>query len=64
MRFSKDKPALDLIISDKFLDVACTCVDCEKTFLRIRKLLQAIENRDEAHINLENNLEGEVNLDE
>ena len=59
--FGLDKPALDLIISEKFLDCACTCDRCTKTFARTKKLLKAIEDRDDALKNLENNLEGEVN---
>ena len=41
--------------------MVCPCDACTKTFARVRKLIQAIENRDEALKNLENNLEGEVN---
>ena len=61
VRFCQDQPALDLIISENFLDIACNCEDCTKTFARLRKLIAAIDNRDEALKDLENNLEGEVN---
>ena len=37
---------------------------CTKTFARTKKLLKAIEDRDDALKNLENNLEGEVNPEE
>ena len=53
-----------MIINDKFLEVACACATCTKTFARIRKLIAAIDDRPEALKDLENNLEGEVNPDE
>jgi len=62
--FGLDQPALDLVISDRFLDVVCACDACEKTFSRVKKLVHAIENRDEATKALETNLEGEVNHSE
>mmetsp|Transcript_45251 Transcript_45251/g.60066 ORF Transcript_45251/g.60066 Transcript_45251/m.60066 type:complete len:96 (+) Transcript_45251:1186-1473(+) len=57
-------PALDLIISEKFLDVLCPCAKCTQAFSRVKKLVDAIENRDEALQALENNLDGEINQEE
>ena len=59
--YSVDSPALDLVISDKFLEITCPCDHCLASFAKIKKLVQAIDNRDEALKDLENNLEGEVN---
>lgn len=61
LRFNQEQPALDLVISDRLFDVICPCNECSKTFSRVKKLIQAIENRDDALKHLENNLEGEVN---
>ena len=47
LRFGQDTPALDLIINDKFLEVACACEICTKTFARIKKLIAAIDDRPE-----------------
>ncbi len=58
-----DQPALDLIISEKFLDIACQCDQCTKSFSRVKKLIQAIDNRDEDLQALETNLDGEIASD-
>ena len=46
VEFGLDSPALDVVISDKFLEVVCKCEDCTKTFSRIKKLIHAMENID------------------
>ena len=53
-----------MVISEKFIDVLCTCEDCEKSFSRIKKLIHAMENRDPDQVLLENNLDGEVNQED
>lgn len=61
-----DTPALDLVISNKFLNVLCKCEQCQNpkgAFSRIKNLIQAIENRDDDVKKLEANLDGEL-LDE
>lgn len=61
MPFGVDQPALDLVISERFLDELCSCEACGVTFERVKKLVEAIENREQELVDLENNLEGELN---
>ena len=64
IEFGLDSPALDVVISDKFLKVLCQCDDCAKAFLKVKKMIHEMENLDGDTILLVNNLEGEVNHEE
>lgn len=62
--FDQSHPAIDVLICSDFIDQTCECSDCQSAFAKIKRLLDALDNRDEDEIKLENNLEGEVNQEQ
>ena len=64
LAFDEQRPAIDIVIQAEFLQVVCRCEPCSAAFGKIIRLLEAMENREEDEIKLENNLDGEVNAEQ